>query len=90
MMHVTNNAKKELKKLLRSSTTDTTIGLRLALKQLGQFGLVLGKKTKSDQAVKYSRAKVLIVSQNLAPLLEGITLDVDYTNGKREFVIIKR
>ena len=90
MMHVTNNAKKELKKLLRSSTTDTTIGLRLALKQLGQFGLVLGKKIKSDQVVKYSRAQVLIVSQKLTPLLDGVTLDIDYTNSKREFVIFKR
>jgi Fe-S cluster assembly iron-binding protein IscA len=89
MIRVTNNAKKELKKLLRSSTTDTTIGLRLALKQLGQFGLVLGKKIKSDQVVKYSRTKVLIVSQQLAPLLDGITLDIDYTNSKREFVIFK-
>jgi len=89
MIRVTNNAKKELNKLLRSSTKDTTIVLRLALKQLGQFGLLLGKKIKSDQVVKYSRANVLIVSQKLAPLLDRTTLDIDYTNSKREFVIFK-
>ena len=89
MIRVTNNAKKELNKLLRSSTKDTAIVLRLALKQLGQFGLLLGKKIKSDQVVKYSRANVLIVSQKLAPLLDRTTLDIDYTNSKREFVIFK-
>jgi len=44
MINVTHNAKKELKKLLRSSTVDPTLSLRLALGRLGQFGLALGKK----------------------------------------------
>lgn len=79
MLTVTDNAKQELKKTLLAHTDDPEVSLRLELKPPGQFGLVLDREAEGDQVVEHEGIKVLLVAAELAPAVEGITLDVQDT-----------
>lgn len=79
MLKVTDGAKQELKKTLSAHTDDPEVSLRLELKPPNQFGLALGKEAEGDQVIEHEEAKVLLVASELAPAVDGVTLDVQDT-----------
>ena len=89
MLTVTESAKEQLKETLLANTDDPEIGLRLTLEPGGQFGLVLGREQEGDQVVEHEGAKVLLVATELAPAVDGITLDVQETADGPKLVVSK-
>jgi len=86
MLTVTESAKRNLKEILLTSTNDKKIGLRLLMKPRGQLGLmlVLDKETPGDYVVKHEGLKVLLVRQELVPLVDGVTIGTqDAPEGSR-------
>lgn len=89
MLTVTDSAKQELKKKLQDSTNDPEVSLRLELKPPDQFGLALGKEAEGDQVIEYEETKVLLVASELAPVVDGIILDLQDTSGGPQLVVTK-
>ncbi len=89
MLKVTEGAKELLRETLLGETDDPEIGLRLLREESGQLGLALGKEELGDQVVEHEGVNVLLVKSELAPTLEGITLDVqDNADGIKKLVVI--
>jgi len=87
MITVTVSAKKELKKMLQANTNDPEVSLRLIAKPGGQLSFALGKEAEGDQVVEHSGIKVLLIGLELAPILDGMTLDVKDTPEGQKFSI---
>lgn len=80
MIAVTERAKEELEKLLSDKVDNPQAGLRLITSgPPNQFGLSIDIEMPGDQVVKHKGSKVLLVEQELATRLEGLTLDVEDT-----------
>ena len=79
MLTVTDSAKQLLKETLSAHTDDPEIGLRLELKPPRQLGIVLDREAEGDQVVEHEGAKVLLVASELAPAVDGVTLDIQDT-----------
>ena len=79
MLTVTESARQILKETLTVHSNDPEIGLRLSLKPPGILGIVLDKEAEGDEVVEHEGAKVLLVSSELAPLVDGNTLDTQDT-----------
>jgi Fe-S cluster assembly iron-binding protein IscA len=79
MLKVTDGAKQELKKTLSAHTDDPEVSLRLETKSTGQLGLVLDKESEGDQVVEHEGMKLLLIASELAPTVDGVTLDVQDT-----------
>jgi hypothetical protein len=90
MVKVTEKAKEELKNLLLSHAQDTQACIKLACGLLGQFGLMLGKPEDGDEVVQHQGRGILIIGSEFKSVLDGAILNVEYTNGKREFVMTKK
>jgi Fe-S cluster assembly iron-binding protein IscA len=89
MLTVTESAKQLLKETLQAHTDDTEMGLRLVSGPPGQLGLVLGREGYGDQIVEHEGAKVLLVAPELAPVVDGITLDVQDTADGPKLVVTR-
>ena len=86
MLTVTESAKRNLKEILLATTNDSKVGLRLSMKPRGQLGLmlVLDKETPGDYVVKHEGLKVLLVKEELLPLVDGVTIGIqDTPDGSR-------
>jgi Fe-S cluster assembly iron-binding protein IscA len=79
MLTVTEGAKQLLKETLRGHSEDPETGIRLSVKEGGQFGIVLDTESEGDQVVEHDGDKVLLVAPGLSTVLEGKTLDVQDT-----------
>ena len=79
MISVTNSARKRLKSILFSKVDLPQAGLRLTITKPGEYGLHVDTEEPGDQVVKHKGTKVLLVEQELASRLDGITLCVEYT-----------
>ena len=90
MIHVTEQAKVELRKLLDTSVDWPGARLRLLDRGRGKLGLGIDIEGESDQVVVYEGEKVLVVEDDLASRLDCITLDVDVTEEGAELVICER
>ncbi|MBI2860535.1 MAG: hypothetical protein HYX91_03390 [Chloroflexi bacterium] len=75
MITVTDSAKEILKGILEEHTDDPEVGLRLSPEPSGQLGLTLSKEEGGDQVVEHEATKVLLVSPELAPMVDGMRLD---------------
>ena len=89
MLTVTEGAKQLLKGILTTHSDDPEVGIRLSLKPPGQLGIVLDREAEGDQVVEYEGAKALLVAPELAPVVEGITLDVQDTPDGPKLVMSK-
>ena len=87
MLTVTESAKQLLKKTLRSHSDDPEAGLRLSMDSGGQLEMVIDSEAEGDQVVEHEGAKVLLVAPELAPALEGVTLDIQDTADGPKLVI---
>ena len=79
MLTVTESAKQLLRETLREHSEDPETGIRLSVKEGGQFGIVLDSESEGDQVVEHEGAMVLLVAPEMATALEGNTLDVQDT-----------
>jgi len=90
MANVTERAKQELGRILASSNVaDPEVCLRLVTGTGGQLSLVLDRETEGDQVVEHKEAKVLLIGQELAKLLETVTIDCRETAEGPTLVISK-
>ena len=87
MLTATESAKSLLKEILTTHSDDPEMGVRLASDPQGQLGLVLGKEEPGDQVVEHQGVKALLVASELAPSLEGVTLDVQDTDDGPKLVV---
>ena len=89
MLTVTESAKQLLKETLTAHSDDPEVGIRLSFKPPGQFGIALDREAEGDQVVEHEGAKALLVAPELAPVVEGITLDVKDTPEGPKLVMSK-
>jgi len=89
LLTVTDSAKEQLKETLLGNTDDPEIGIRLRLGPGRQFGLVLDREAEGDQIVEHDGLKVLLVGQELATILELVTLDVQDTPDGPKLIVVK-
>lgn len=75
MITVTERAKEELKKMWASNIGDPALGFRLTPVEIGQYQLVPDREKERDHVVEYEGAKVLLIDEKLARILEGVTVD---------------
>lgn len=87
MLTVTESAKQLLKETLQAHTDDLEVGLRLSPGEPGQLGLVLDGEAEGDQVVEHEGAKVLLVASELAPAVDGVTLDIQDTADGPKLVV---
>ncbi len=88
MVTVTENAKKELKKILLNYTDMSQARLRLVNRDDGEFGLGMDIEMPGDRCVEYDGIAILVVEEKLAENLTGVTIDVDTTPNGSELVIL--
>ena len=87
MIGTTERARQELKKLLEAQTEEAKACLRLVVNEQGQLMLVVDTKREGDKEVEHEGATVMVLGEDLAGELEGITIDVeDTTEGSRLIV----
>jgi Fe-S cluster assembly iron-binding protein IscA len=87
MLTVTEEAKQLLKETLQKHSEDPETGIRLSVKEEGQFSIILDNQSEGDQVVEHEGAKVLMVSPDLANDLTDSILDVrDTQEGKKLFL----
>ena len=79
MLSVTESAKQKLKEMLSDKVEDPQQSLRLTANTSGQLGLSIDMEATGDQVVEHEGSKVLLVEEELATRLEGITLDTEDT-----------
>ena len=79
MLTVTEGAKQLLKGILTSHSDDPEVAVRLSFNPSGEFGIMLDREAEGDQVVEHQGSKVLLMASELAPVVEGITLDVQDT-----------
>ena len=89
MLTVTEGAKQLLKETLREHSEDPETGIRLSVKEGGQFGIELDNESEGDQVVEYDGDKVLLVSPGMATVLEGVKLDIQDTDEGQKLVVQK-
>jgi len=90
MIHVTERAKQELKRILAEKVDWPEARLRLIDRGQGKLGVGIDIEAPGDQAVKYKGTKVLLVEPGLATTLKGVTLDVDETPEGAELVLSEK
>jgi len=90
MLMVTENAKRHLKRLLTTHASSHDLGIRLKIGTGMQVGVVLDHKAEDDYLVECEEEKVLMVSPELLPLVDGATLDTDKDSPEGSLIITKR
>ncbi|MBI2868764.1 MAG: hypothetical protein HYX96_02940 [Chloroflexi bacterium] len=73
MVKITKSALSRLSGILRQHGGE--LCLRLALESPGRLGLMLDAEAEGDVAVFDGRHKVLLINRDIAPLLEGVTIE---------------
>lgn len=89
MLTVTESAKRLLKGTLAAHSDDPEVALRLSFNPPGEFGIVLDREAEGDQVVEHEDTKILLVASELAPVVEGVALDVEDTAEGAKLVIRK-
>ncbi len=90
MIHVTERARQELKRILSEKVDWPEARLRLMAREQGKLGVGIDIEAPGDQAVEYEGIKVLIVEAGLASSIKGVTLDVDDTPEGVELVLSEK
>jgi Fe-S cluster assembly iron-binding protein IscA len=89
MLRVTENAKKELKRILAEKVDNPLAGIRLMRSgKPDNYDLAIDVAMPNDQVVEYHSSKVLLVEQELSEHLDGNVLDVEDTPQGKGFVVI--
>jgi len=89
VINLTEQAKKELRRLLSQKVDMPQARLRLMDRGKGILGLGIDTEASGDIIVEYEGTKVLICEPVLANNLQGVTIDVDDTPEGTELVLIE-
>ena len=88
MLTVTEDAKQILKEKLLANTDDPELILRLKGSESGrQLGLVLDREAPGDYVVEHEGAKVLLIGEELADVVDELTLTTEDTPEGPKLVI---
>jgi Fe-S cluster assembly iron-binding protein IscA len=81
MLTVTAQAAEKLKEAIQTQTTDPEVAIRLipSTTRPNQLDMALDKEKEGDQVVESEGVKVLIVSSELAEVLDGMVIDCQET-----------
>ncbi|MFC2021033.1 hypothetical protein ACFLU1_04490 [Chloroflexota bacterium] len=90
MIHITERAKEELKRLLSQKVEWPYARLRLIDRGQEDLGLGIDVEMPGDQVVEYQGIKILVIEHELAKKVKGITLDVENTADGPELVLDER
>jgi len=90
MLKVTESANQVLKKILSAKVDMPQAVLRLTASEPDKLGLGIDIEMPGDQVVEYEGSKVLVVEQELATSLKGVTLNVEDTGDGPQLVIVTR
>jgi Fe-S cluster assembly iron-binding protein IscA len=85
MVEVTDKAKELLRDMLLKTISDPELNLRMVAQPGGRLRLVADRSKKTDQVVEKHGRAILLVGRELAPILDGLTLDVQETDGGLRF-----
>lgn len=89
MVHVTDKAKQELKKLLTAKVDWPGARLRLIDRGQGVLGLGIDLASPGDEVVEYNGEVILVFEPDITTSFQLVTLDVDETPDGPELVIIE-
>ncbi len=90
MIHVTERARQELKRILAEKVDWPGALLRLMDRGQGKLGVGIDIEAPGDRAIECEGTKVLVVEPGLAINLKGVTLDVDDTPDGVELVLSEK
>ena len=79
MINITGEARQELERILYSNVDMPQARLRLIDRGEEELGLGIDIEMPGDELVMHDGSTVLVVEQELAKRLQGITIDVDNT-----------
>ena len=79
MLQVSESALEELKKALDAAGSEPDEGLRLMVTGPDQLGLGVDVERPGDKVYEHDGAKVLLVDENIAELVDDLSLDVNET-----------
>jgi Fe-S cluster assembly iron-binding protein IscA len=88
MIGVTEEAKKELIKVLADKVDHPDACLRLRIDDEGNLGLGIDIERPEDKVVEYQGATLLVVDSGLADTLKNIAIDVEDNGEGNQLVII--
>jgi Fe-S cluster assembly iron-binding protein IscA len=92
MLTVTEQAAEKLKEAIQAQTTDPEVAIRLipSTARPNHLDMALDKEKEGDQVVESEGVKVLIVSSELAEVLDGMVIDCQETPEGSYFSISKQ
>jgi len=92
MIHITEQAEQELKKIILLFENADLLRARLRLIDRGQgnLGIVADIEMPEDRIVEYDGTKVLVIEPELAKNLQGVTIDVGDTPDGPELVVSEK
>lgn len=79
MIAVTDGAKDMLKGILTANVDNPLAVLRLTVTESGGLGLGIDVEKLNDRVVEHEGSTLLVVAEELADSLVGITLDIEDT-----------
>ena len=91
MLTVTALAGRKMKEAIQAKTTDPEVGFRLILSpsRPDQLKIVLDKEKEGDQVVESEGVKILFLSPEVVPMLEGMVIDYQETSQGGGFTVSK-
>lgn len=91
MLTVTALAGGKMKEALQAETTDSKMGFRLIPypSRPDKLKMVLDKEKEGDQVVESEGVKILLLSPEVAPMLEGMVFDYQETSQGGGFALSK-
>ncbi|HEX78353.1 MAG TPA: hypothetical protein G4O03_08130 [Dehalococcoidia bacterium] len=89
MLKVTALAAEKLKEAIQARTTDPELGIRLipSPSKPNRLEMTLDREKEGDQVVESEGVKILLLSPELAPALEGMIIDCQETPQGVRFTI---
>lgn len=88
MIGVTEEAKKELSKVLADKVDHPEACLRLRVDGDGNLGLGIDIEMPEDRIVEYQGATILVVNPDLADSLTNIAIDIEDSDEGNQLVIV--
>ena len=89
MLKVTEKAKQELENMLLENPDDTDKSLRIEFKEPAQVTIVVGEEREEDQVIQLKGMNVLLIGKDMAPVFDGVVLDVREDQNGSKLVVRK-
>lgn len=90
MIGVTEEAKKEMNKVLADKVDHPEACLRLRVDDNGNLGLGIDIERPEDKVVEYQGSALLVVEPELADSLKNVAIDVEDSDDGNQLVIVDK